>query len=307
MQENNANEDLPNFPFKNWSEFKKANDDGSASLGIDRGTALSWTQKGVYVSKGLHLHVALLMLLPFLSTLGFIIYLILTKSWFLLPALILFFISIFIFTPSSRFVLGGLPNLIVGVIFAGFVWSIFKDISWLVVLTSCLLLIWYGITQQYKKSVAGLKKALLNHEDLFILFWNIKGINIALEDEIYWVDKSIENTDEISPVIDEIENASPALKDELYLNKEQQEYRRIALIHCEDEECGFGLEFTYPNCTYFYCPGHNKAINIDLESEDPNKVGCKVHGKSERYDLILGDNICPRCKECTLAILSVPR
>jgi len=94
---------------------------------------------------------------------------------------------------------------------------------------------------------------------------------------------------------------------ELYLDAEQQKKRRIAMVHCEDEGCGFGLEFKHPNCTFYFCKEHGTGFNIDLATVSAAGVECEVHGKMERYDLGKEDNVCPRCEKNTLAILSVGR
>jgi|SRR3989344_4240053 len=94
---------------------------------------------------------------------------------------------------------------------------------------------------------------------------------------------------------------------ELYLNSEEQEKRIIEFAHCEDPACGFLVEFTHPNCTFFICKEHRGVTNVDLSTINEAGVECELHGKMERYDLIKGDNICPHCNKSTLAILSVGR
>lgn len=96
------------------------------------------------------------------------------------------------------------------------------------------------------------------------------------------------------------------ISNELYLNAKEQENRRIAFIHCENH-CGLVLEFKYPNSTFFFCKGHGAAINLDLNGVPAAGVSCGLHGKMERYDLVKDDNVCPRCENTTLAIVSVGR
>jgi hypothetical protein len=94
---------------------------------------------------------------------------------------------------------------------------------------------------------------------------------------------------------------------ELYLNTEEQEKRQIGFTHCEDESCGFLLEFKHPNSTFYFCKEHGTGFNIDLSTVPEAGVECAIHGKMEKYDLVKGDNVCPRCERSTLAILSVGR
>jgi len=96
--------------------------------------------------------------------------------------------------------------------------------------------------------------------------------------------------------------------EELYLNEKEQEKRRIAFTHCEDEEgCGFLVEFKHPNSTFFFCKEHGTGVNLDLNVVSAAGAVCEPHGKMERYDLLKDGNVCPRCEKTTLAILSVGR
>lgn len=92
---------------------------------------------------------------------------------------------------------------------------------------------------------------------------------------------------------------------ELYLNTEEQKTRRIAFAHCEDEACGFLVEFKHPNCTFFICKEHKGVINADLNGIPAAGISCELHGPMERYDILKEDNLCPVCKKSMLAIVSV--
>ena len=95
---------------------------------------------------------------------------------------------------------------------------------------------------------------------------------------------------------------------ELYLNEEEQKVRKIAFLHCEDEEnCKFLVEFKYPNSTFYFCKGHGTGINVDLNVVPSVGIPCGQHGETERYDVLKDDNVCPRCEKSMLAILSVGR
>lgn len=94
---------------------------------------------------------------------------------------------------------------------------------------------------------------------------------------------------------------------ELYLNAEEQKTRKIAFTHCEDDSCGFIVEFKHPNSTFYFCKEHGTGFNIDLNGVSAAGVECELHGKMERYDLEKDDNVCPRCEQTTLAIVSVGR
>ena len=96
--------------------------------------------------------------------------------------------------------------------------------------------------------------------------------------------------------------------EELYLNGEEQKMRQIAMTHCEDQEgCGFLVEFKHPNSTFFFCKGHGMGVNLDLNGVPAAGADCPQHGSMERYDIIKDDNVCPKCEDNTLAILSTRR
>lgn len=94
---------------------------------------------------------------------------------------------------------------------------------------------------------------------------------------------------------------------ELYLNAEEQKMRRIAFVHCEDEACGFLVEFKHPNCTFFICKEHKGVVNADLNGVPAAGISCELHGPMERYDLFKEDNVCPVCEKSMLAVVSVGR
>ena len=111
----------------------------------------------------------------------------------------------------------------------------------------------------------------------------------------------------LAPSTKKLTNAETPPLPELYLDAEQQKKRRIAMVHCEDEGCGFGLEFKHPNCTFYFCKEHGTGFNLDLATVSAAGVECELHGKMKRYDLLTEDNVCPRCEKNTLAVLSVGR
>ena len=107
--------------------------------------------------------------------------------------------------------------------------------------------------------------------------------------------------------LDALKKAKAPRLPDLYLDEEQQKTRRIALVHCEDDSCGFGVEFKHPNCTFYFCKEHGAGFNIDLATVSAAGVECELHGKMERYNVLTEDNVCPRCEKNTLAVLSVGR
>lgn len=94
------------------------------------------------------------------------------------------------------------------------------------------------------------------------------------------------------------------MEPEPYLNAREQITGHIICVNCEDETCGFYVEFKHHNCTFFFCKEHGTGINIGLSTVSDAGVVCELHGKMERYDLLKDDNMCPRCGNSILVVLS---
>ena len=63
-------EDLENFPFATFQEFRKAYLEGVAGPGVDRAVAFNWARGGIHAPKSLEIKVIALSTLIFLSPLG---------------------------------------------------------------------------------------------------------------------------------------------------------------------------------------------------------------------------------------------
>ncbi|MCX6747380.1 MAG: hypothetical protein NTW98_00295, partial [Candidatus Nomurabacteria bacterium] len=100
-------------------------------------------------------------------------------------------------------------------------------------------------------------------------------------------------------------NSIQGSETDFYLTSEELKERRIVYVACEDEEnCGFLVEFKYPNCTFFFCKEHKMGFNIDLNTVTEDGVLCKQHGEMERYNVLTEDNVCPSCNKYTMSVLS---
>ncbi|MDQ5950025.1 MAG: hypothetical protein QG669_545 [Patescibacteria group bacterium] len=92
---------------------------------------------------------------------------------------------------------------------------------------------------------------------------------------------------------------------DFYLTSEELKEKHIVYVACEDEEnCGFLVEFKYPNCTFFFCKEDKMGFNIDLNTVAEDGVLCKQHGEMERYNVLIEDNVCPSCNKYTMSVLS---
>lgn len=191
-------EELKHFPFKTFSELKKATIEGIANIGVDRGVALKWAQNGIYSSSWLRSQALFLAFLPFIAAIGFVIYAVATKSWLLLLALPLLLIGFIIFHPGMAMMFGFIRSGLIGLTFIGLIWGFISKLDWLVAFSLALALIWYAHRTIYRKAVNGLTHAVLEHEDLLCLLWSGKALNIRFYNgDSYWSDWKTENGQDV--------------------------------------------------------------------------------------------------------------
>lgn len=188
-------EELENFPFMNFAEFKKAYLEGIFKIGVDRGAALDWAHHGGrYASRILITQTIILSFLPFLVGIGFLIYAIVIKAWFLLLALPILLIGFFIFHPSGAMVFGFIRSGFILLTLIGFIWALFNEKPQLLALTIALLVIWYAQRTTYNNAVSHLIAAAAKHEDLLCLLWQGRALRIRFHNgNTYLVDRKIED------------------------------------------------------------------------------------------------------------------
>jgi hypothetical protein len=187
-------EDLSNFPFSTFEEFKKSVITGVVRPGVDRGVAYRWAGGGIHAPKSLNLQVTLLAFLPFLAAIGFIVFIVVTKSWLMLLTLPVLLIAFFVFHPSSAMIFGAIRSAFIGLSIIGFLYAWFSGKNSLMALTLSLVIIWYSQRRIYNQSVKHLIDAITQHEDLLCLIWQAKAMNLAFSNgNEYWGGWKVEN------------------------------------------------------------------------------------------------------------------
>jgi hypothetical protein len=174
-------EELVSFPFTTFQEFRDACRDGLCYVRIDRSAALSWVQSGKYSTVISGLFVTALTLAPFLAVLGFVVYSILCKCWFLLLALPVFVIAYLLFHPSMQFA-GTVRSVPIWLSVLGFVWGVLSEWPSLMAITGALLLIWLSQLAADKHSRRRLTQAVTDHEDLLCIAWRNRVLGIQFAD-----------------------------------------------------------------------------------------------------------------------------
>ncbi len=185
---------LQRFPFNNFEDFRKSIITSSARIGVDRGVAYRWAGGGIHASGSLKIQVTLLALLPFLTAISYVVYLVVTKNWLLLLTVPVLLIAYFVFHPSSAAIFGVIRSLFIGLSFLGLFYALFSDRNGLLAFTLSLIIIWYSERKVYQQSVKHLIDAITQHEDLLCIMWQIKSMNIVFPNgNEYWGDWKVEN------------------------------------------------------------------------------------------------------------------
>ncbi len=186
-------EQLGTFPFKSFHEYKKASFEGIVQPTVDRSVALLWAKNGIHAPKSLRFQTSFLMMLPFLSLLGFIIFTIVSQHWWYLLTIPVFIVSYFVFLPSFRLLLKPIRNLFIGLTVIGFLWAVWSSKDVLMVMTIALLIIWFAQNRIYRNAVKGLIEVANNHEDFFCKLWEGKILSIRFYNgDIHSVDHKFE-------------------------------------------------------------------------------------------------------------------
>jgi len=174
-------EEFPNFPFTDFRQLRVALASGFAHLAVDRRLALTWAQGGPYASSRVRYITTLTTWLPMLSALGFIIWVIVSKSWLMLFALPLWIIGYVVYHPGIGSFFGPIRTLLIGLTFFGFVYGLLTSRPRMAALCAGLVLIWYGIRVTYSLSVGNLIRAASSHEDLFCALWQDEKMSIEMK------------------------------------------------------------------------------------------------------------------------------
>ncbi|MGI9250060.1 MAG: hypothetical protein ACR2PR_02530 [Pseudohongiellaceae bacterium] len=186
-------EGLDNFPFRTFQEFKNADWEGIAQPGVDRGVALRWAYSGSYTSGILRAQVFSLMSIPYIAILGFVVWVIISKSWPMLLGLPVLLFGFCMFHPSAV-AFGIIRWGFIGLSFIGLAYAFMTDRPGLLALCLALVAIWYGEKMLYRKAVSSLIKAATEHEDLLCILWQGKALNVRfLSGDHYWVHWKMEN------------------------------------------------------------------------------------------------------------------
>ncbi len=78
---------------------------------------------------------------------------------------------------------------------------------------------------------------------------------------------------------------------------------KVAYVECEGA-CGFGVVFDHDVRSFFFCSEHKFGVTVPIE--DTRDQICRPCGaKMGKYELYDEDNLCPICRNATLAVCYV--
>lgn len=183
MRENNKPqkiEQLVNFPFDSWKQFRTALLDGVCSLGIDRGVARQWATGGIYSPRWLNILMISAAYLPFVSAISFIVFAIFKGNWLSLLFLPLAFIAFFTYYPGPMTAVIRIPLkfFTVGLFLYGLFWGSSSALSFSLLMLSIWVL--YGVS--YSVSVRKALQVAGENEELLSLLWEMGSLNVLTID-----------------------------------------------------------------------------------------------------------------------------
>jgi hypothetical protein len=184
--------DLPNFPYKNFEEFKVAVTKGEVGISVAMDISRQWlTNHGKYSSSGDRTKAIIYMFIPYIFALFLLIYSVASLKFLFLLLLLPLVYSLFTMTPVTLRIFG-LNKLIIIVAVALFFYSfIFTSSTGLLLLSLTFLIPWLAHKFLYDLSAKAAREAIFQHEDLFLLFVKAKAVSAyyPTTNETIWFDK----------------------------------------------------------------------------------------------------------------------
>ena len=201
--------ELEHFPYKTFSDLKKAASAGAATISVHSGVPLQWVRvegpcsgSKAGLSPLQNLQIFLLSLLPFGAGIGIIIYIAMTGSWLLLTSLPLLFIgfTIFFHDPAKQTFykaeaiqrarkMSFFRHAFLLVTLAGLAWGLFGNIAWLTALTVSISIVCFAQRAVNLMSIEWLTRAVWGNEELLCSLWDAGALCIRLSSgDIYLAD-----------------------------------------------------------------------------------------------------------------------
>lgn len=171
-------DNLKNIPFKSFDELNYAITTGEVQIGVARDVAVQWTRNGIHLPDSTKTQTTLLSLVPILTTIGLIAYIIYTGSWLMILTLPLIVIGFFVFHPSSTMILGPFKLFAIISLLGSLVYSWAQDIEWFFALSLVQTLNWIFVGRIYAVASRSLLTQAKKHEDLFCKLWEMGALGI---------------------------------------------------------------------------------------------------------------------------------
>lgn len=180
--------DLHDFPFNTFHDFQHALKNKKVCLAVDRSIALEWTrprENARCAPASVRGKILLLSVLSYLTPLFFLVFVIIETSWLWLAAIPVYFVTFFIFQPSTEkvFFSGPLGQFVLftvsSLLWFGLLWGVGFGISGLAALSLSLLIQQYAIRKVYSVAIESLIDAASVTEDLLCRMWRYGAVRIA--------------------------------------------------------------------------------------------------------------------------------
>jgi len=185
---------MNNFPFKNFDQLKKAVMQGVVDIKVDISVARQLAYEDGFGSKWFKIFLGSLFFLIFSVFICFVIYIIISKNWFLLITLPILIIGFFVLNPMTLLSFNIIiRSIIIGSIIIILIWSLLNSIHWLSFIFAIFLSFWFIQHMMYMIPVKILKGIILNDEDLFLKLYENRIVIVCYDRNIYWYDGKLEN------------------------------------------------------------------------------------------------------------------
>lgn len=123
-----------------------------------------------------------------------------------------------------------------------------------------------------------------------------KRFNAPIDKKLWFYEECLKILKNDSQIPEEITKEIETLLESIKAFDPVKSTRKILFVECDNEDCGFGVEFEHPNEVFFFCKKCKSGTNVPNEQLNnfDHICGC-CRELMEKYELYDEDNVCPIC------------
>lgn len=174
--------DLPHFPFHSFNELHRAYDERILDIEVDPGTALHWSDRHRIYDRLWHrIGTAVLVIIPYMVGAALIVLAIQFQWWALVIGLPVIVFGHLVFHPGGKMTHKVIRDITAVATFVALLLGLIGTWWLLVIIAGAMVIVGYARWLVYRHAINQLKRAVLNHEDLFCALW----INYIIKIKFY--------------------------------------------------------------------------------------------------------------------------